>query len=104
MRFSEGNLEISPTDLSGFLACHHKTALDMTVARGLREAPKLNDPYVPILQQRGRQDERRYAEELKGRNLNIINLEKYQGEEAVRRTLEAMKAGADAILQGALRQ
>ena len=104
MRFSEGNLEISPTDLSGFLACHHKTALDMAVARGLREAPKWNDPAVAILQKRGQDHERRYSAELASHGLNIVNLEDYHGEEAVRRTLEAMKAGADAILQGALSQ
>ena len=104
MRFSEGNLEISPTDLSGFLACHHKTALDMAVARGLREAPRWKDPAVTILQQRGQEHERRYAAELARHGLNIVNFEDYHGEEAVRRTLEAMKAGADAILQGALRQ
>ena len=46
MRVSEGILDLSPTDLSGFLACHHKTALDMAVARGLREAPKWNDPQL----------------------------------------------------------
>jgi predicted RecB family nuclease len=104
MRLSEENLEINPTDLSGFLACHHKTALDMAVARGLREAPRWNDPAAAILQKRGQDHERRYAAELASHGLNIVNLEDYHAEEAVRGTLEAMKAGADAILQGALRQ
>lgn len=104
MRVSEGILDLSPTDLSGFLACHHKTALDMAVARGLREGPKWNDPAVAILQKRGQGHERRYAAELRSRSLTIVNLEDYHGEQAVRRTWEAMKAGADAILQGALRQ
>src|SRR5271156_1485201 len=100
MRFSEGNLEIGPTDLSAFLACRHKTALDMAVARGLREAPKWNDPAVAILQKRGQYHERRYTAELASHGLNILSIENHHGEEAVRRTLEAMKAGADAIVQG----
>lgn len=104
MRFSEANFEINPTDLSGFLACHHKTALDMAVARGLREAPKWRDPAVALLQKRGEEHERRYAEKLESRGLNVVNVEEYNGEEAVGRTLDAMAAGADAILQGALRQ
>lgn len=75
MRVSEGILDLSPTDLSGFLACHHKTALDMAVARGLREAPKWNDPAVAILQKRGQEHERRYAAELRSRGLTIVDLE-----------------------------
>src|SRR5580704_7645719 len=104
MRVSEGILDLSPTDLSGFLACRHKTALDMAAARGLREAPRWNDPAAAILQKRGQDHERRYAEELASRGLKIVSIEDYHGEEAVRRTLEAMKTGADAILQGALRE
>ena len=76
----------------------------MAAARGLREAPGWNDPAVAILQKRGQDHERRYTAELADHGLNIVNVEDYHGEDAVRRTLEAMKAGADAILQGALRQ
>jgi hypothetical protein len=37
-------LILSPTDLSSFLACRHKTGLDLAVARGALAKPEWSDP------------------------------------------------------------
>ena len=44
MRMSGSAIELSASDLSGFLSCTHLTALDLTVARGERESPNLDRP------------------------------------------------------------
>jgi uncharacterized protein len=50
MRSAGGRLELSATDLSKFLSCHHLTALDMAVARGTLSRPhKRDDPLLDIL-------------------------------------------------------
>jgi hypothetical protein len=42
----EGGLTLSATDLSNFLSCRHRTALEMAEADGKRHRPKFDDPGV----------------------------------------------------------
>jgi len=39
MRMSGSAIELSASDLSGFLSCIHLTALDLAVTQGKREPP-----------------------------------------------------------------
>ncbi len=103
MRSSDATLELSASDLSHFLGCRHRTALDMAVARGQREAPRWIDPLVVVLQQRGLDHERGYADALRAEGLVVVDLAKYDGDDAVARSLDAMRAGTTVILQPALR-
>ena len=64
MRSAGPTLELSASDLSYFLACRHRTALDLAVAQGLRAAPTWVDPALALLQQRGLDHERLYVEQL----------------------------------------
>jgi hypothetical protein len=96
-------LELSATDLSVFLGCRHRTALDLAVAHGQRRAPKWLDPAAVILQQRGLHHEYRYTQSLEAQGLKIADLQEYSGEDLAARSLEAMREGMDVLFQPALR-
>lgn len=103
MRFSDTQLVLSATDLSNFLSCRHLTALDMAAALGKRRRPHFDDPLLQILFDRGLEHERTYVASLKSRGLQIVTVADVQDPEAaVAQTLEAMRSGADVIVQGAL--
>ena len=103
MRTSGDEIELSASDLSGFLSCVHLTALDLAVARGNRESPSWVDPAAIVLRERGLEHERRYVEGLRAQELTITDLSVTMGEDAVARSLEAIRSGAEVILQPALR-
>jgi predicted RecB family nuclease len=103
MHSIEGYFDLSPSDLSNFLACHHRTALDMAVALKLRPAPRWIDPAVALLQERGLNHERNYANHLKEEGLSTTDITAHNGQPAVAATLQAMASGIDVIVQPALR-
>ena len=103
MRTSGPTIELSASDLSWFLGCRHRTALDLAVAHGRREAPNWVDPVLELLRERGFAHERRYADALRAKGLAVIDLAEYSGSDAVDRSLSAMRAGTNVILQPALR-
>ena len=74
MRVSGHAIELSASDLSGFLSCVHLTALDLAVARGEREPPTWVDPVVKVLRERGLEHERGYVERLRAQGLTITDL------------------------------
>ena len=96
-------LELSASDLSQFVGCRHRTALDMSVASGLREAPSYVDPLVLVLQERGLDHERSYANSLRAKGLAVTDISEQSGDEAVASSFIAMRAGSDVVLQPALR-
>jgi hypothetical protein len=98
-------LRFSASDLVGHLDCHHLTALDAAVARGTATKPKIWDPVLETLAERGRAHERQYFEKLKESGLSVIEIEG-GGITSVQvaQTLEAMRSGAGIIYQGALLQ
>lgn len=106
MRSAGGRLELSATDLSKFLSCRHLTALDMAVAQGkLRRPHKRADPLLDILIQRGRDHEQEHVDRLASTGLTVVDLTALGFDnraEAVTRTLNSMRSGADVIVQGAL--
>lgn len=99
MRGQGASIEMSASDLAQFLGCRHRTALDMAVAHGLRNAPHWVDPVVEILQQRGFQHEKDYVEDLRARGLRVEDLREGGAADAV----GAMREGTDVIVQPTLR-
>ncbi|HWA58204.1 MAG TPA: TM0106 family RecB-like putative nuclease, partial [Gemmatimonadales bacterium] len=110
MQTLDGRLLYSATDLSRFLACEHLTRLDRRAALGGPRPPYFDDPGLAVVQERGREHEGRYLASLTadgGRR--VVDLRDwFGGERSVERytrhaaaTLEAMRAGADVIYQGA---
>src|SRR5712672_551464 len=102
MRVVAGRLSFSPTDLANFLACRHKTALDLLVAAGRLTTPVWIDPLAQMLRDRGDLHEKTYVESLRGEGLGVVDLRAAAREERTARTIEAMTSGADVIVQAAL--
>lgn len=108
MNLSGSALELSATDLSNFLGCKHRTALDMAVAAGNLVKPvKPSDPLLDLLKARGVEHEKEYVAWLKAQSLVVEDLTHINSlthlDELVAATHEAMRLGADVIVQGALR-
>jgi len=85
------------------LSCTHLTALDLAVARGDCERPSWVDPVLILLRERGLDHERGYVEKLRVQGLTITDLDGIIGDDSVSRSIEAIRAGADVIVQPALR-
>ena len=103
MRNISGQIILSATDLSNFLNCRHRTALELGEARGKRPRPYFHDPVLEALFARGLEHEHQYVETLEGAGRCIVNLAEFRDRtEVVERTVDAMRAGVDAIVQGAL--
>ena len=105
MKLVDDRLTLSPSDLSGFLACEHLTALAL---RGTPK-PEVLDPQAELLRQKGLEHEAAYLRELRdaGRSVVEIAVEDDEGnvdwDAAVAATEEAIRDGADVIYQAALR-
>ncbi len=102
MNLRKGRLVASPTDLASFLACKHRTALDRLVAEGRLSQPHFVDPLAEILRVRGREHERRYVDDLRAKGLQVVDLSGLERDEREARTLDAMRDGADVIVQPVL--
>ncbi|HQQ77096.1 MAG TPA: hypothetical protein PLB01_07045, partial [Thermoanaerobaculia bacterium] len=100
---SSGSLTLAATDLGRFLACRHLTGLDVEVALGKRKKPPVYpDPFLELLINRGLAHEKEYTGKIEKAGSAVLDLTEFSGDDAVTRTVEAMKAGKPAIAQGAL--
>lgn len=104
MRLLDESLVLSPTDLAGFLACRHRTALDLAVVRRVLTPPTRTDAYAAILQRLGQEHEARYVASLRASGSTVADLSVPQGQPSPSRhdTVEAMRAGVDVIVQARL--
>ncbi|HEU4429447.1 MAG TPA: nuclease, partial [Myxococcota bacterium] len=104
MKNRDGQLDLSATDISNFLGCRHRIGLEMSAAAGEIAKPVFDDPELEALFRRGLEHERRYVASLAAGRGSLVNLsEETEPERAASLTIEAMAAGADVIVQGALR-
>ena len=95
---------LSATDLVGHLNCPHLTQLDREVASGIREKPANWSPLLDLLWERGARHEQAYIERLEATGADCLRIEGFDvSDHAVAETLEAMRAGREVIIQGALR-
>ena len=102
MRKTETGLSLSATDLSNSVACQKLTGLDMSVALEGRERPYRNDPLGDILAERGLAHEKAYVDHLIAQGREVLDLSAIKDPADAAATLEAMRAGHDVIVQGAL--
>ena len=65
------SFELSATDLVGYLNCHHLAGLDRAVANGALSKPKVWDPLLQILAERGIAHEQSYIEHLTTAGLDV---------------------------------
>src|SRR5262245_27165162 len=96
-------IRTSPTDLANFLACRHKTSLDLAAALGQLAKPQWVDPLAEVLRQRGAEHERSYVSALRADGLTIVDLGEAPWDARHERTLTAMRLGADVIVQAGLK-
>ena len=106
MQLIDGAPVFSATDLVGYLACEHLTALETAVLHGDLQRPIRDDRELDIIRKRGFAHEARYLEELRGLGLRVVTIERDDDEERgaqIRRqaadTVAAMASGADVIFQ-----
>jgi hypothetical protein len=103
MQKTGGSFELTATDLVGYLNCRHLSELDRAVAEGRLAKPKVFDPLLQILWERGAAHEQNYVDHLAQGGLDVVRIDGIGlGEAAVSETLAAMKRGAAVIAQGAL--
>jgi predicted RecB family nuclease len=95
-------LVLSPTDLASFLACRHRTGLDLAVARGELAPPVWRDPLGQAFRDRGLAHERAYVTWLRGHGLEVLDLADAPEGEREALTLAALRAGVPAVAQGVL--
>jgi uncharacterized protein len=95
-------LKLAATDISNHLACRHLTQLDRAVAEGRLSAPAWRDPALELLQERGIAHERAYLAHLRAQGRKLVEPEGEDGRLPRERVLEAMRAGADGIVQAEL--
>jgi uncharacterized protein len=104
MERAHGTLRLSATDLIGYLNCGFLTHLDLAAVDGTVERPRVWDPLLEILWERGARHERAYVDHLKSQGLSVTTIDGVGVDDvSVAETRAAMKAGADVIAQGAFR-
>ncbi|MFZ0149279.1 MAG: hypothetical protein WAM72_13265 [Xanthobacteraceae bacterium] len=99
----DGVVHLSASDLVGHLNCHYLTKLDLAVTKGKLEKPSVWDPVLELLVERGALHEQSYLDHLELNGLPILRIDGIGVDtHAVAQTLDAMRAGAPIIAQGAL--
>ena len=103
MKKTGASLAVSATDLVGHLNCRHLSRLDRAVAEGALTKPKVWDPLLQILWERGAIHEQNYVGHLQDVGLDTVRIDGTEvTDEAVEQTLDAMNTGIPVIVQGAL--
>src|SRR3954470_4116065 len=105
MQRLDGQLVLSPTDLTHHQECTHLTRLDLGVATGEWAAPDVETPEdVQFVFDRGLEHERKYLESLKSAGKTVVEIAGGAGAEGRRRaedqTVGAMRGGVDVVYQG----
>ncbi|GGL29256.1 TM0106 family RecB-like putative nuclease [Caulobacter rhizosphaerae] len=103
MKYDGHTIGLSATDLVGHLNCRHLTNLDRLVAQGGLGPPKVWDPALEALWERGKQHEASYVDHLIEQGLEVVTIAGVDiTANAVEETKAALKGGADVVVQGAL--
>lgn len=97
-------IRLSASDIVGHLNCNHLTELDLNVVYGTLQKPKVWDPLLEILRERGHRHEQEFVQNLARQGLASVTINGVDiTDDAVSQTQQAMESGADVIIQAALR-
>ncbi|HEU5326402.1 MAG TPA: TM0106 family RecB-like putative nuclease [Candidatus Limnocylindria bacterium] len=105
MQLIDGTPVFSATDLVGYLACEHLTALERSVLGHPELKPHRVDRELDLIRRHGELHEARYLEQLEADGRRVVRIEKDAGEgrdrleRQARATVDAMASGADVIYQ-----
>src|SRR5687768_15811475 len=75
MQKIDGQPVYSASDLVGYLACEHLTALERAALDDLTTRPDLMDPELDVLQKRGDEHEKRYLAELQAAGHEAVTID-----------------------------
>ena len=104
MQLLEGELVLSPSDLTGFAACAHLSELNLLVARGELARPEHHDPELEIISRAGDTHEGKVLAGFRAEGRSVVEVA-YDGSsladlrDAEAKTLVAMQSGADVVYQ-----
>lgn len=102
MKNIDGTLYLSATDLVANLNCRRLTDLSIEVANGNRAQPKIWDPMLDSLWERGTRHEKSYIEHLEAQGLEVAIINGVDvTPDAINATIAEMKAGKEVIVQAA---
>jgi predicted RecB family nuclease len=92
----------SATNVANFLSCHHLLTLDRAETAGEVRRPFFSDPGINLLRELGIRHENAYLRHLiDAQGLEVAEIPTtIPRDEAVARTIQALKRGAEAIYQG----
>src|SRR5437868_10984350 len=98
MQFLDGQLIVSPSDLTGFLECEHLTQQELRAARGEIDRPVREDPVLDMLSRRGLEHEGRHLASLRALGVKAVEFTFPDGtiaglEKAHTATVAAMRDG-----------
>jgi predicted RecB family nuclease len=104
MQATNGQITLSPSDVTAYLACEHLTTLSLAVARNeLVKPPSDNDQAEPIFR-KGQEHEEAYLRLLESEGKTVARIElkpEHDWQRATRETEEAMRAGVEVVYQAA---
>jgi uncharacterized protein len=101
MRKTAGSIELTATDLVGFLNCRYLSYLDLEVAKGSRSKPFVWDPMLKLLWERGSAHEAEYVAHLTQAGLDVSRIDAFSASaDAEDQTFAAMRTGVAIIVQG----
>jgi len=86
----------SPSALTAFLACLHLAALQLARV----PSPVADNAQADLIRRKGDEHERAYLDELRGRGLEIVEIERDGWAQAAAETAEALSRGVDVVYQG----
>jgi predicted RecB family nuclease len=100
VKITEGQLRLSASDVTNFLACQQLTRLELLKARGELRPPREVDLGFKDLVRRGEEHERDVLDRFRADGLRVVEVD--QDIDAARATAAAIRSGVDLIYQGTL--
>jgi predicted RecB family nuclease len=100
MRKNAQSLELTATDLVGFLNCRYLSHLDLAATEGLVPKPDVWDPLLQLLWERGSAHEAEYVAHLTQAGFDVARIDPASPTGGEAQTIAAMKSGASIIVQG----
>lgn len=95
-------VQLSPTDLTSYLACEHLTTLELLSARGELTKPRRNED-AELLAKKGIAHETAYLERLRAEGRDVVEIATADGlDTAAATTRGAVEEDVDVIYQGVL--
>jgi uncharacterized protein len=97
-------IQLSPSDLTAYLACEHLTTLSIAAARGEIERPEDVSEQAQLLFDKGLAHEHAYLAHLRDQGLEVreIAFDENDFEGAAEETKRALEDGVDVVYQGVL--